>query len=62
MSWAAGRGGGRDRGGHSRGFWRARYDLSLGRLLAADLAARSQVTWWRIAGRYVASGREACAE
>ncbi len=27
------------------GFWRARYDLSLGRPLAADLAARGYVAW-----------------
>jgi acetyl esterase/lipase len=27
------------------GFWRARYDCSLGRPLAADLAARGYVTW-----------------
>jgi acetyl esterase/lipase len=27
------------------GFWRARYDLSLGRPLAADLAARGYATW-----------------
>src|SRR5690349_23731746 len=27
------------------GFWRARYDLSLGRPLAADLAGRGYVVW-----------------
>ena len=27
------------------GFWRARYDLSLGRPLAADLAARGYAAW-----------------
>jgi acetyl esterase/lipase len=27
------------------GFWRARFDLSLGRPLAADLAARGYVAW-----------------
>ena len=27
------------------GFWRARYDLSLGRPLAADLAARGYTVW-----------------
>src|ERR1700761_5075487 len=27
------------------GFWRARYDLSLGRALAADLAARGYAAW-----------------
>src|SRR5499427_8031420 len=27
------------------GFWRARYDLSLGRPLAADLAARGYTAW-----------------
>src|SRR5690349_6260713 len=37
------------------GFWRARYDLDLGRPLAADLAAHGY-TCWNIEYRRVAAG------
>src|SRR5579859_5548688 len=37
------------------GFWRARYDLSLGRPLAADLTARGYATW-NLEYRRVAAG------
>ena len=37
------------------GFWRARFDLSLGRPLAADLAARGHATW-NLEYRRVAAG------